>query len=76
MASFGAVRLSYSAPATRGWPVNWLRYAYQRADAPEDACDLATMNANLGQPGYSIKDMIGDLTQNKSFMNRPIEVTP
>jgi hypothetical protein len=68
--------ISESFEARGCYAVNWLRYAYQRQDAPDDACDLRALSENLGKPGYSIKEMIADLTQSRSFMNRPVEALP
>jgi hypothetical protein len=72
---FGAA-VSKTAEARSCYALNWLRYAYQRADSSEDACDVDAMTENLAKPGYSIKDMIADLTLNKSFLNRPVEELP
>ncbi len=55
---------------------NWLRYAYQRADGPEDGCDLDAMTTRLARSDYPLKEMIGDLTQNNSFRFRSAEETP
>ena len=68
--------VSESAEARSCYARNWMRYAYQRADTKEDGCDLDAMTANLAKPGYPLKDMIGDLTQNSSFRNRPAEEAP
>ncbi len=55
---------------------NWMRYAYQRADAAEDECDIDAMTTKLASASYSIKEMIGDLTQNNSFRYRSAVEAP
>jgi hypothetical protein len=68
--------VSQSEEARGCYARNWMRYAYQRADAAEDGCDIEAMTRNLGRADYSVKEMIGDLTQNNSFRYRSAEELP
>ena len=75
-----AIELSAAIAASndaRGcYAKNWMRYAYQRQETKDDACDLEAMSTNLGKPGYSMREMISDLTQTDSFRHRPAEEAP
>jgi len=68
--------ISVSEEARGCYARNWLRYAYQRADGAEDACDLEAMTTKLARADYPVKELIGDLTQNNSFRYRPAEEAP
>jgi hypothetical protein len=48
----------------------WLQYGYGRIQAEDDACTLKQLGVRMAQPGYSLRQLIGDLVRTKSFMRR------
>jgi Protein of unknown function (DUF1592)/Protein of unknown function (DUF1588)/Protein of unknown function (DUF1595)/Protein of unknown function (DUF1587)/Protein of unknown function (DUF1585) len=48
----------------------WLQYGYGRIQAEDDACTLKQLGLRMGEPGYSLRQLIGDLVRTKSFMRR------
>lgn len=76
----GAVELSgviaESEVARKCFATQYMRYAYGRRESGADRCTLAHLATRLGDPGYSIQDLILDLTQTRAFNQRPAEVGP
>jgi len=52
----------------------WVEYAYERNLTPQDACTVDDLSAKMTQSGYSVLNLITDLTQSDSFRFRA-EVT-
>jgi hypothetical protein len=52
----------------------WLRYLYSRLDFAEDACEIDAEQAKIAAGGYSLTDVIADLTAARAFRVRA-EVT-
>jgi hypothetical protein len=53
----------------------WVSYAYGREPNDQDQCEVNTLNANLSKSGYSILNLLADLTQTDSFRIR-VQATP
>jgi len=53
----------------------WVSYAYGRQPNDQDQCEADTLNANLSKSGYSILNLLADLTQTDSFRIR-VQATP
>ena len=56
----------------------WVSFAYQRELNNEDSCTVDELTAKLTQGGYTVLDLIADLTQSQSFRYRALqtEVAP
>lgn len=48
----------------------WVSYAYGRNPNANDKCLVDTLNTKLSQGGYSVLDLMADLTQTESFRIR------
>lgn len=68
--------LANSPEARACYAKKWVQYAYERTLAAEDACTVTNLASKLTQEGYTVQDLIVDLTQSQSFRYRTLEVTP
>jgi hypothetical protein len=65
-----------ATPATQAtYAQYWVSYAYGRAPNDQDQCEVNTLDANLSKSGYSILNLLADLTQTDSFRTR-VQATP
>jgi hypothetical protein len=63
-----------SAPGARQqYASKWVSYAYQRESDPGDACDVQQLAAKMTNSGYTVLNLIADLTQTQSFRVRAVE---
>ncbi len=71
-------KIAASPEAQRCYALKWVQYAYERDVNSADACTVDNMSAKLTQGGYTVLDLIIDLTQSDSFRYRavPAEVAP
>lgn len=53
----------------------WVSFAYGRQPNDQDQCVVDTLNTNLSKSGYSILNLLADLTQTDSFRTR-VQATP
>jgi len=67
--------LAASPEAQRCYARKWVEFAYERVPNAQDACTVDAMSIKLMAGGYSILDLIADLTQSDSFRLRAVEVT-
>lgn len=69
--------IARSPTALRCYARQWVRYAYARQSAA-DRCTIEQLGARLGEDGYSILDLLVDLTQTDAFRHRAVgtETTP
>jgi hypothetical protein len=51
----------------------WVQYAYERSLTNEDSCTVENIAAKLTQGGYTIVNLIADLTQSQAFRYRALE---
>jgi hypothetical protein len=66
--------LAVSKQARRTYASRWLSYAYQRLEDPLDACSVDVLGQKLAEPGYTVLDLLLDLTGEGSFRLRSVEV--
>ena len=60
-----------TAPAAKArYASKWVSYAYQREGAAEDACTVQQLADKMTTSGYTVKNLITDLTQTLSFRVR------
>jgi hypothetical protein len=75
----GAVELSAaiaSAPEAQAcYTRYWVEYAYARTWTDQDRCVVEELSARLGEDGYSIRQLLVDLTQTESFRARALETS-
>jgi hypothetical protein len=67
--------LAKSAQAQRRYADLWVNFAYARNDNPIDACVVNELTAKITNGGYTVLNLIADLTQTDSFMVRVPEVS-
>lgn len=56
----------------------WVQFAYERELTNEDSCTVEALAGRLTEGGYSVLDLVADLTQSESFRYRAVqtEVAP
>jgi len=64
-----------SAQAQRCYAEKWAQFAYQRDPNSVDACIVNDMATRLTQGGYTILNLVADLTQADSFRLRALDNT-
>jgi len=69
-------RIAASPGAQRSYTEKWVSYAYERASNPTDACTVNQLAAKLTKGGYTVLNLIADLTQTQSFRFRAVEGAP
>ncbi|WP_437521979.1 DUF1592 domain-containing protein [Sorangium sp. So ce726] len=62
--------LAVDPGARRHYAERWVAFATGRAPNESDACDVDGLSANLSADGYTILDLLADLTQTDSFRLR------
>jgi hypothetical protein len=62
-----------SPGAKAQYAAKWVSYAYQREGHPDDACDVRKLAAKMTNGGYTVQNLITDLTQTRSFRVRAAE---
>ncbi|AKF09308.1 DUF1592 domain-containing protein [Sandaracinus amylolyticus] len=69
--------IANSPTAQRCYARHWVEYAYARQVA-SDRCTIEQLGTRLGEDGYSILDLLVDLTQTDAFRHRAVgtETTP
>ncbi len=66
--------LATSEAAQKCYAQKWVQYAYERDINSMDACTVDLLASNLTQDGYTVLNLISDLTQTESFRYRAMEV--
>ena len=66
--------LAATPEASRCYARKWVQYAYQREMTSQDACTVDEMAGKLTAGGYTVLNLITDLTQTDSFRIRAQEV--
>ncbi len=67
--------LAKSAQAQRRYADLWVNFAYARTDNSIDACVVNDLAAKITKGGYTVLNLIADLTQTDSFLVRVPEVS-
>lgn len=68
--------IANSPDAQSCYAKKWVEFAYERLINSADACLVDAMAGKLAQGGYTIVNLIADLTQSDSFRYRTVEVAP
>jgi uncharacterized protein DUF1592/uncharacterized protein DUF1588/uncharacterized protein DUF1585/uncharacterized protein DUF1595/uncharacterized protein DUF1587 len=66
-------KIAASPGAQRSYTEKWVSYAYERASNPTDACTVNQLSAKLTKGGYTVLNLVADLTQTQSFRFRAVE---
>lgn len=66
-------KLAASPNAQRRYAQKWVSYAYERDGHPLDSCTTNDLAAKITAGGYTILDLVLDLTQSESFRIRAVE---
>ncbi|WP_437757148.1 DUF1592 domain-containing protein [Sorangium sp. So ce1389] len=67
-------KLAASPNAQRQYAQKWVSYAYERDGHPLDSCTVSDLAAKITAGGYTILDLVTDLTQSESFRIRAVEL--
>jgi len=67
--------IAKSPTAQRQYAEKWVSYAYEREGNPLDACTVQTLASKMTAGGYTVLNLITDLTQSETFRVRAVEVT-
>ena len=62
-----------SPDAQRCYAQRWVQFAYARDVNSADTCTVQTLATNLTRDGYTVQNLIADLTQAQSFRFRTLE---
>ena len=65
--------IAKSPEAQRCYAQKWVQYAYQRPSNSADACTVDNMATKLTKGGYTVANLITDLTQSQAFRYRALE---
>ncbi|WP_437521381.1 DUF1592 domain-containing protein [Sorangium sp. So ce726] len=65
--------IASSPEAQKCYVQKWVSFAYQRELNNEDSCTVDELTAKLTQGGYTVLDLIADLTQSQSFRVRALQ---
>jgi hypothetical protein len=68
-------KIAASSEAQRCYAQRWVEFAYERNLTTQDVCTVQTMAQKMTQGGYTVQNLIVDLTQSDSFRYRT-EVAP
>lgn len=66
-------KIAASPGAQRSYAEKWVAYAYERASNASDSCTVNQLAAKLTKNGYTVLNLIADLTQTQSFRFRAVE---
>lgn len=70
--------IAQAPEAQRCYAQHWVKFAYQRDINSEDTCTVDDLSSKLTAGGYSVLNLMADLTQSPSFRYRAVqtEVAP
>ena len=66
-------KIAASPGAQHSYAEKWVAYAYERASNPTDACTVNQLADKLTKGGYTVLNLVADLTQTQSFRFRAVE---
>jgi hypothetical protein len=66
-------KIAASPGAQHSYAEKWVAYAYERASNPTDACTVNQLADKLTKSGYTVLNLVADLTQTQSFRFRAVE---
>ncbi len=61
---------SKSTSARRCYTAHWLRFVYGRIEDKAERCDVEQLATAMERPDYPVQNLLVDLTQTSSFLNR------
>jgi hypothetical protein len=67
-------KIAASPYAQYQYAKKWVSYAYERAGDPLDSCTVQDLTTKITGGGYTVLNLITDLTQTESFRVRALEV--
>ncbi|MFZ5890871.1 MAG: DUF1592 domain-containing protein [Myxococcota bacterium] len=70
------LRLADSSSARETYVRHWVEWIYARAAQPTDDCLIDQLSLKLASDGYSVLDVLVDITQSEAFRLRTMEVSP
>ena len=62
--------LASSTNARKQYAKTWVSYAYERAPVDMDLCTIDELSRKMADAGYSVLDLVVDLTQADTFRYR------
>jgi hypothetical protein len=68
-------QIAQSPSAQRYYVQKWVGYANSRVLTEPDVCTVDALSTKLTTTGYSIQNLLTDLTQTDMFLSRALEVT-
>jgi hypothetical protein len=68
--------IASSPSAMKQYARKWVSFAYERESDPLDACTVDQLTAKMTAGGYTVLNLIADLSQTQSFRVRAVEVSP
>jgi hypothetical protein len=68
-------KIAAAPEAQRCYAQRWVQFAYERDLTNQDACTAQSLASKMTQSGYTVQNLITDLTQSDSFRLRA-QVTP
>lgn len=66
--------IASSPGAMKQYAKKWVSFAYEREADPLDACTVEQLTAKMTAGGYTVLDLIADLSQTQSFRVRAVGV--
>ncbi|HET9958915.1 MAG TPA: DUF1592 domain-containing protein [Polyangiaceae bacterium] len=69
-------KIAASPEAQACYAKKWVKFAYDRDLTSQDLCTVQSLATKMTQSGYTVLNLITDLTQSQSFRYRTPEVTP
>jgi hypothetical protein len=69
-------KIAASPNAQHSYAEKWVAYAYERASNSNDACTVNQLASKLTKGGYTVLNLVADLTQTQSFRFRAVESAP
>jgi len=64
--------LASSSGAQHRYATKWVSFAYQREDVPADQCIIDEVAQKMASDGYTVLNLVADLTQADSFRLRAV----
>lgn len=68
--------IAASPQAQHCYAEKWVEFAYARIPTSEDACTVDMLASRMAAGGYTVLDLVTDLTQSESFRHRAMEDAP
>jgi hypothetical protein len=68
--------IANSPGAMKQYAKKWVSFAYERESDPLDACTVDQLATKMTAGGYTVLNLIADLSQTQSFRVRAVEVSP